>query len=189
MKSSRILGALATAALALGIQPGPVHADYYTIADPDEGVASLTDITGFTARHGSENLVVKVRFVDLRRNSLAGLSIFVDSDRTRKGPERVLGTGLGDGTDYALTRARRWRSVGERVDCDYDVRVKWGQDKIRARFARECFERAGILRVSVQMTDFHDGSHPVTDWAPRRRGWSLPIGAAKGQVQARSVNR
>lgn len=179
MKTPRILGVVAATALALGVLASPAHADYYSIADPDDATPSRTDITGITARHGSENLVVKVRFADLRRNSRAGLSIFVDSDRTRRGPDHALGTGLGDGTDYALTRARRWRSVGGHVDCDYDLRIKWGQDRARARISRECFDRAGLVRVSVKMTDYHDASHPVTDWAPRARRWSFPIQAAE----------
>lgn len=189
MKSTRFLGVLATTALALGTFVSPAQADYYNIADPDKRVPSLTDITGITARHGSENLSVKVRFVDVRRTSHAGMSIFIDSDRTRKGPELVLGTGLGDGTDYALTRARGWKRAGARVDCDYDLQIKWGQERARARVSRDCFDRAGLVRVSVKMTDVSDGSHPVIDWAPEARRWSLNIQAEERLTEARTVTR
>lgn len=184
MKSLRILGTLTTTVLALGTFVGPAQADYYNIADPDQRVPSLTDITGFSARHGSEKLTVKVRFVDVRRTSHAGMSIFIDSDRTRKGPELVLGTGLGDGTDYSLTRAIGWKRAGARVDCDYDLAIKWGQERARAQLARECFDRAGLVRVAVKMTDVSDGSRPVIDWAPQARRWSLEIQAAERLTEA-----
>jgi fructose-specific component phosphotransferase system IIB-like protein len=168
--------ALALAALIAA----PAHAEFYSIDDPADASASLTDIYGIEANHGSENLLVKVRFNELMRTSAAGISVFIDSDRSVQGPEYVLSSGLGDGTDYVLTAADGWRGSEDRIKCDYAARPKWGNDVFRAVISRDCFDRAASVRVSVKMGDQADGSHPVVDWAPKRHRWSLPIASGLG---------
>lgn len=171
----------AVAALLLaGLTAAPAHAEYYAIDDPADASASLTDIYALEARHGANNLLVRVRFNELMRSSAAGVSIFIDTDREAKGPEYVLSSGLGDGTDYVLTAADAWRGSDRRVDCDYAARPKWGKDVFRALISRDCLAAAGSVRVSVKMVDQADGSHPVADWAPTRRRWSLPIASGLG---------
>lgn len=169
------------AALALtGMIAAPAHAEFYSIDDPADASGSLTDIYGIEANHGSENVLVKVRFNELMRSSAAGVSVFFDTDRTSKGPEYVLSSGLGDGTDYVLTSAEGWRGSDHRIRCDYSARPKWGNDVFRAVISRDCFDRVGSVRVSVKMVDQADGSHPVVDWAPKRHRWSLPIASGLG---------
>jgi hypothetical protein len=171
----------AGAALVLaGLTAAPASAEFYGIDDPADASASLTDIYGIEATHGRENLRVKVRFNELMRSSAAGLSIFIDSDRDVKGPEYVLSSGLGDGTDYVLTRAEAWRGSDNRVKCDYVARPKWGKDLFRTVISRACFDSADTIRVSVKMVDQADGSHPVVDWVPKRHRWSLPIESGLG---------
>ena len=176
MKRS-IAGGVAAAALTATLIASPAHAEYYSIEDPADASASLSDMYGMRVRHGAEVVNVGVTFADLRRNSAAGLSVFVDTVRTRPGPEFVLSSGLGDGTDYALTKARRWQGYGEHIDCDYEARVKWGMDRFRTLISPDCFGSPEELRVSVKMGDVADASHPVTDWVPERRKWSLWLAA------------
>lgn len=169
------------AALALtGLTGAPAHAEFYSIDDPADASGSLTDIYGVEANHGSENVLVKVRFNELMRSSAAGVSVFFDTDRTVRGPEYVLSSGLGDGTDYVLTSAQGWRGSDHRIRCDYSARPKWGNEVFRAVISRDCFDRVGSVRVSVKMVDQADGSHPVVDWAPKRHRWSLPIASGLG---------
>ncbi|MBD3914575.1 hypothetical protein [Nocardioides hwasunensis] len=164
------------AALALAaLVAAPAQAEFYSIDDPADATASLTDITGLEVNHGGDNLLVKVRFEELMRSSAAGVSVFIDTDRSRKGAEYVLSSGLGDGTDYVLTRARGWRPIDQVVRCDYTARPKWGNDVFRAVISRDCLGRPASVRVSVKMGDQADGSRPVVDWAPKRHRWSLPI--------------
>jgi hypothetical protein len=171
----------AGAALVLaGLTVAPASAEFYGIDDPADASASLTDIYSIDANHGRENLRVRVRFNELMRSSAAGLSIFIDSDRSEKGPEYVLSSGLGDGTDYVLTEADGWRGSDDRVRCDYAARPKWGRDVFRAVVSRDCFDRVPSVRVSVKMVDQADGSTPIVDWAPKRQRWSLPIGSGLG---------
>lgn len=174
--------ALATgSALALAVlAAAPAHAEFYSIDDPDDASASLSDIYGFEANHGSDNLRVKIYFNELVRSSAAGVSIFIDTDRDVQGPEYVLSSGLGDGTDYVLTEAGAWRGSDNRVKCDYAARPRWGKNTFRAVISRDCFDSAASVRVSVKMVDQADGSHPVVDWAPKRHRWSLPIASGLG---------
>lgn len=179
MRSRIALTAGVALALA-GLAVVPAHAEFYEIDDPADAGASVSDVYGLYAQHGRENLLVKVRFNDLMRSSAAGVSVFIDTDRRAKGPEYVLSSGLGDGTDYVLTAADGWRGSDDRTRCDYAARPRWGKDVFRAVISRDCLDRAGKVRVSVKMVDQADGSHPVVDWAPQRRRWSLPIAANPG---------
>ena len=179
MKRS-LTGGTAAAVLAATMIAPPAHAEYYSVDDPADASASLTDIYGIDAMHGSENLLVRVRFNELVRSSAAGVSVFIDTDRGAKGPEYVLSSGLGDGTDYVLTEADGWRGSDDRVDCSYAARPKWGNDVFRAVISRSCFDRAPSVRVSVKMVDQADGSQPVADWAPKRKRWSLPVASGLG---------
>ena len=170
----------AGAALVIaGLTVAPANAEFYGIDDPADASASLTDIYSIDANHGRENLRVRVRFNELMRSSAAGLSIFIDSDRGTKGPEYVLSSGLGDGTDYVLTEADGWRGSDTRVKCDYAARPRWGKDVFRAVISRDCFDRAPTVRVSVKMGD-QAGAERVVDWVPKRRRWSLPIESGLG---------
>ena len=174
MRTRISLAAIPALGLA-ALLAAPAHAEFYSIDDPADAKASLTDIYGIEANHGSDNVLVKVRFNELMRSSAAGVSVFFDTDRDARGPEYVLSSGLGDGTDYVLTEADGWRGSDERVSCDYVARPKWGQEVFRAVLSRACFDRVPSLRISVKMVDQADGSHPVRDWAPKRKRWTLPI--------------
>lgn len=176
----RIALAAGSALVLAGLTAAPAHAEFYSIDDPDDASASLSDVYGVEANHGSDNLRVKVYFNELMRSSAAGLSIFIDTDRGEWGPEYVLSSGLGDGTDYVLTEAEAWRGSDNRVTCDYAARPRWGKDVFRAVISRDCLDDASSVRVSVKMVDQADGSHPVVDWVPKRRRWSLPIAPGLG---------
>jgi hypothetical protein len=166
---------IVSALVVAGLLAAPAHAEEFSIDDPADAATSLTDIYGLEARHGGDNLLVKVRFNELMRSSAAGVSIFIDTDRDVKGPEYVLSSGLGDGTDYALTEADGWRGSDSRVDCTYEAQPKWGKDLFRALISRECLDEASAVRVSVKMVDQADGTTSVVDWAPKRHRWGLSI--------------
>ena len=178
MKRS-LTGGIAAAALAATMIAPPAHAEYYSVVDPPDATASLTDVLNVRVRHGADEVNVVVSFADLRRSSAAAASVFFDTVKSRRGPEYVLTSGLGDGTDYVLREAVRWRGRGEPVDCDYRARPKWARDTFRTVLSRACFgdpEEIEEIRASVKMGDLTDGSHPVIDWAPGRRQWSSWLG-------------
>lgn len=177
---TRISLAVGSALVLATLTAASADAEFYSIDDPADASPSLSDISGIEVNHGSENLRVKVYFDDLVRSSAAGVSIFIDTDRNDKGPEYVLSSGLGDGTDYVLTEAEAWRGSDNRVKCAYAARPRWGKDVFRAVISRDCFDRVSTVRVSVKMADQTDGSHPVVDWVPKRHRWSLPVASGLG---------
>ncbi len=176
MKHTMALAGVALAA-AVALVPTAARATTQTLPDAAETPQSRTDVVSTTVRHSRTDMVVRVRFDDLRRRNDAGLSTYVDVDRGRRGPEYVLNTGLNDGTDYQLSRVRRWQAVGAPLQCDHSVRLRWTQDVAVVRIARGCLADPSSLRVSVLMTDLYDGVHAVVDWSPatRRFGtWLAP---------------
>lgn len=155
------------AGLLGGLLAAPAHAERGGYDDPADATASLNDIYALDVVHGAEQVSVGVHVDDLRARSdagPAGLTVFLDGDPARKGPELALTTGLQAGTDYQLLRVRRWRLVGEPLGCDHQVRLRFRPDVVRVRVARTCLGDPDRVRVAVKMLDEYDGSHPVVDW-------------------------
>ena len=175
MRTSTLGGAVATAALALTtLVAAPAQAELYGIDDGPDASGSLNDIHSLSVRHGAGKVVVRTTFADLRRNAVAGMSIFLDTDRGDRGPEYRLGTGLSDGTDYLLAAVEGWVDDGQPVTgCFYALRLRWARDFSRAAIDRDCLGTPAEVRVTVKMRDDFDASHPITDWAPGTRRWSL----------------
>ncbi|WP_244927671.1 hypothetical protein [Nocardioides sp. W7] len=151
----------------------PASAEFGSFPDPADAQASLTDIRELRVAHGLQRVTVTVRFTDLRAESdagPAGLTVFLDANPARRGPELALTTGLHQGTDYQLVRVRRWRLVGEPLTCEHSLRLRPARDFARIRVARTCLRDPARVRVAAQMIDQYDGSHPVVDWyrGPRR---------------------
>jgi hypothetical protein len=178
----RLLGAagiLTMVATLVATTAAPASAERLGLDDPaDVGGASLSDILAVTVVHAPKKLVVRVDFAELEPTSDAGpssLSIFVDTDRSAKGPEFRIGTGLQAGTDYQLVRMKKWKAVGEALTCPHVVRLRFDTNRARARISRSCLGNPQKVRIGVKMTDLYDGSHPVVDWLGKWRYLSLPI--------------
>ena len=167
------------ALLLLTTAATPAYAERLGLDDPaDVGGASLSDILAVSAIHGPKRVITRVDFAELEPTSDGGpssLSIFIDTDRSARGPEFRIGTGLQDGTDYQLVRMVKWKAVGEALSCRHAVKVDFDADRVRARVNRGCLGNPEKVRIGVKMTDLFDGSHPVVDWLGTRRFLSLPI--------------
>lgn len=174
---SRVRAGVATAlvatlaGVAVVLSAGVASAETARVVDALGDVAHPVDISTVTVRHTDRAVVVRVRHEDLRRRGSAGLSVFVDSDAARNGPEFVLGGGLFEGTDYLLTGARGWRSDNRVVECSYRMRVNWDRDLSVVRMDRGCFDDAERVRVAVRASgETEPGSTQwVTDWAGEAR--------------------
>lgn len=168
---ARLLVLAATTAL-LATVTAPAVAETAAVRDGADTTASLHDIRQVRVAHAPRNVFVATSFTDLRRRSAAGpagLTVFVDSNPDRPGPERAVVTGLQTGTDYQLVRVRNWRLVGDPLSCDHDVRLDFRRDVAHVRVNRACLGNPAQVRVAVRMVDEYDGSHPVTDWMKGRR--------------------
>lgn len=171
MNARRTVRGLAlTIACAIALTATAAYAEEVVVNDGADATASLTDIRKVRIDHGSEQLRVRVNFPDLRKKASAGLNIYFDKTDERRGPEFGLATPLFSGGDYSLMRMKRWQFLGDkRVECDYDVRLRWKRDVLVFTADRDCFGDPDQLRVGTKMVDRYDGSHPVTDWLIGRR--------------------
>jgi hypothetical protein len=174
---SRRLAATASALVALplaavlsaALSAAPAHAEAAGFRDPADAVGSPTDVRRVRINHTDRALRLRVGFTDLRRTGASGLSVFVDTDRGRRGPERVLSAGLFDGTDYLMFRSRGWQVRGEPLSCSYRVGLDYADDVARVRIARGCLTRADQVRVALRMTDDNGDDGTITDWLGERR--------------------
>ena len=167
--TAAVTGAVAAATL---LAP-PASAENLRVTDARDATASVHDVTAVAVRHGAERTAVVVTFDDLRPDGIADLSIYVDTDAGRRGPELRLGARLAEQTEHAVVAMTGWR-VDEEVECASALRVDHERDRATYRVDDACLGDVDRLRVAVKVKDLFDGSHPVTDWAPDRRsftGW------------------
>jgi len=157
-----------TAALLAVLPPlalaAPAHAARRVVVDGNDSTA-LADLYRLTVKNGP---VVKVvlRFDDLVRPATrAGQSagIFIDTDRSRPGPEFGLGGGLNDGTDYQLGRMRRWTWVGDPLRCTYEGEFDWRKDTATYLVSPECLGDYDRIRVGVEASEYVE-DEGVSDW-------------------------
>ena len=172
----------ATVLVALSfVLAGPAAAESVGVADPEDvGGASLSDIRKVKANHGETQLFVKVRFTELEPETESGgssLSLFVDTDPARKGPEFRLASGLQYGTDYQLVRMVDWRPVGEPLSCRHSLKLDFDANVLKAHMGRACLGSPAEVRVGARMIDMYDASHPVTDWLKKPRGFTRWLSA------------
>ncbi|WP_166139778.1 DOMON domain-containing protein [Nocardioides ochotonae] len=169
------LAAGAVAATVLGTA-APAAAERGSYTDPADATASLNDLRRVTVAHNDGPLRLRVRVTDLRATSdggPAGLSVWVDTDRSTRGPDLRLGTGLQSGTDYQLVRTTGWKPSSEVLTCPYSVRLRPAKDVVDLRISRPCLGGdTDEVRVAVLMDDRFDPSHPVRDWLGARRSFT-----------------
>lgn len=165
------------AVLSAGLSAGPAYAESAGFRDPADAAGSPTDIRHVRINHTQRALRLRVAFTDLRRTGSSGMSVFVDTDRARRGPERVLSAGLFDGTDYLMFRTRGWQVRGEPLSCSYRLWLDYADDVARVRMARGCLTRAGRVRVALRMTDDNGNDGTITDWLGERRQFTRWLAA------------
>ncbi len=154
---------------------GPARAESTVVRDGADATASLTDIRKVRVNHRAQDLVVKMRFTDLRPKSEAGsssIAIFLDINKQRKGPEFGVLSGLQNGTDYSLLRMKKWKPVGDPLTCPHELDLQFAKDRLVLKVSRDCLREVPRVRVGAKMTDEYDGSHPVVDWLEGPRNWT-----------------
>lgn len=119
---------------------------------------------------------VKVRVVhrDLVRSYRSGssMSVFLDTDRDRTGPEFVFLGGTFEGSDYALVRADGWKAASrtaEPLRCGYDMKLDYAKDAALVRIDRACLGRPGAVRVEVKTGGELASGDTAVDWLGRPR--------------------
>ena len=168
--------ALSATVLALGLA-GPAAADSIGVRDPRD-TSHGSDLRSVHLSNGDRNVVVTTTHTNLRRDfrSGSGGAVYVDTDRSDKGPEYVFVGGFFSGTDYALLHTegfghRRW---GERVDGSHEMRVDYADEQVRMRMSRQALGHPGRVRVAVRVSGTRrDGtSHGLVDWLGEPRSFT-----------------
>ena len=174
--------ALAAAALAFGIV-GPAHAELYGLDDPQDTFHG-SDLRAVQIRNGEHRLVVTTHHDNLVRAPKSGSSgaVYIDTDKSDKGPEYVFVGGYFAGTDYQLLHTegfgpKRW---GKPVDGAFSMRIDYAEDTVRMKMSRGAIGKAGKVRIAVRVSGTRtDGtSHGLIDWLGEPRTFTPWI--AKG---------
>ncbi len=181
LSSSTIRGIAAGAALsALGaaVFAGAASAETVVFHDARGDISHGADIQ--RVRVVNDGAVrVKVVHRDLVRSYRSGssLSVFIDTNRRRTGPEFVFQGGTFEGSDYALVKAQGWKAAkgqAEPMRCDYGMKLNYVENTALVRIARSCLGNPGAIRVEVKTGGEHvaQGNEPATtevDWLGRPR--------------------
>ncbi len=107
---------------------------------------------------------------DLVRSFRSGSSgsVFLDTDRSRKGPEYVFSGGFHAGTDYQLSHADGWRAARP-VHGRYELRLDYAGDVAHIRISRAALGAPGKVRVAVVTGGEQADGDIVRDWLGERR--------------------
>jgi hypothetical protein len=174
LATASALSAVATLSLA-----GAAAADTGVFTDARGDLDHGADIHRVRVVNG-EQVKIKVVHRDLVRSYESGSSIavFIDTDRTRKGPEFVFLGGTFEGADYALLKAEGWKRANDRQvplrGGTYLMKLDYDKDTAVIRIDREVLRSPGAVRVEVKTGGemVPDGSKPATnevDWLGARR--------------------
>jgi hypothetical protein len=175
-RSRRILIALAAAAVAASVA-SPASAAERTFEDQKGDVRGGFDIESVRVVNTGKWIKIRTHHRNLRYGGSqnGGVSVYIDTVRRRNGPEVRFSGPVGFDGDYSLSLVRRWRPVGDPVNCQ---RLRYGvnyqRDVVRFAVPRRCLDRAydhrvGKIRVAVQTSQNRaHGPVPRYDWAPKR---------------------
>ena len=107
------------------------------------------DIRNVRVINGEEQLRINVVHRDLVRSFRSGssISVFIDTDRTRTGPEFVFTGGTFEGADYALLKADGFKAAGNRQvplnGGTYIMKLDYARDVARISIDQVVLERPG----------------------------------------------
>lgn len=176
----------ATAALvsALGVTAlaGPASAETVVFKDAAGDLDHGADLRRVRVVN-DEQVRVKVVHDDLVRSYESGssLSVFIDTDRQRKGPEFVFLGGTFEGADYALLPAKGWRRASDRQvplhGGMYIMKLNYAKDTATIRFDREVLGNPRAIRVEVKTGGelVPEGDEPATtgvDWLGKAKDFT-----------------
>jgi hypothetical protein len=152
----RVAGAAAVSALGITALAAPALAATSDFVDARGDMSQGADIRKVRVVNEDEQLKIKVVHRDLVRSFRSGsrLSVFIDTDRTRTGPEYVFQGGTFEGADYALLKAEGFQAAGNRQvplhGGSYIMRVDYVKDVARIRIDQVVIGGPAKVRVEVK---------------------------------------
>lgn len=168
--------ALSAAALTIGLA-GPASAAGIGVRDPRD-TAHGSDLRAVHLRNGDRNVVVVTTHTNLRRDPKTGSAgaVYIDTDRSDKGPEFVFVGGYFAGTDYQLLHTEGFghKQWGAPVDGSYRMTVDYAHEHVRMQMSRQALGHAGRIRIAVRVSGTRsDGtSTGLVDWLGEPRSFT-----------------
>lgn len=157
-----LAGSVASLLAASLIASPAAVADTYVFGDPADDIRAGADIRKVRVTN-ERRVVVVVRHRDLRRAATPGVSVMVDNNRRRPGPEFSVDLNINE---LYVWPVRRWKRYGDApIGCPVTGRLDYQADLTRVVMARgdKCLRHRGPVRVSVAASG---------DWAPGYRRFS-----------------
>ena len=162
MRRVAVLLAAALFASSLVSFATPANADSATFKDGNSrGSMDIRRVRVINEKRLTVRVVVK----DLRRRAGAGsVSVWLDKNARRSGPEFHIGSGLWE-SDWQIGRTTGWRFTRGPLNCPIDQRLLFKRDVIVFQTGRGCLGRYGKVRVSV--TTYGGARGRLVDHSPR----------------------
>jgi hypothetical protein len=174
--------ALSVAALTLGLA-GPAYADSIGVKDPQDTFHG-SDLRAVQVKNGIDNVVVITHHTNLRRDPRTGSAgaVYVDTDRSDRGPEFVFVGGYYEGTDYQLIETegfgrKNWVAP---VSGSYELTVDYAKERVRMRMSRQALGNPEKVRVAVRVSGTRtDGtSTGLVDWLGEPHSFTMWVDEA-----------
>jgi hypothetical protein len=163
-----MIGAL-LAAVIPAVVAQPAYAASDSLRDPAGDLASGADIRSVRI-YNERPIVVKVFHRDLRRSASPSVSVYIDTNVSRSGPEYVLNVSVWE---WYMWRTRGWRAVGGYpLASTYFGRFDYSTEVTTVRIPRRSLGYPGHIRVSVVARD----GRGAPDHAPRYHAFSPWLG-------------
>lgn len=174
--------ALSVAALTLGLA-GPAYADSIGVKDPEDTYHG-SDLRAVQLKHGADNVVVITHHSNLHRDPKTGSAgaVYLDTDRSNRGPEFVFVGGYYEGTDYQLLETEgfgRKNWIGP-ASGSYEMNVDYAKERVRMRMSRQTLGNPDEVRVAVRVSGNRtDGtSWGLVDWLGEPRSFTMWVDKA-----------
>lgn len=178
----RIAAAAVVSAVGTTVLAGAASAETRVFKDERGDIAHGADIHRVRVVN-DEQVRVNVVHRDLRRSYKSGSSItvFIDTDRQRKGPEFVFLGGTFEGSDYELLKAKGWKRAGDQPaplhGGSYIMKLDYAEDVARIRIDRVVLGNPKAVRVEVKTggENVPQGEEPATtekDWLGQPRDFT-----------------
>jgi hypothetical protein len=177
----RVAGVAAVSALGITAFAGTALAQTSVFRDAHGDMSQGADIRRVRVVNGEDQLKINVVHRDLVRSFRSGssLSVFIDTDPARPGPEFVFTGGTFEGADYALLKADGFKAAGNRQvplhGGSYQMRLDYVDDVARISIDQVVLKDPAKVRVEVKTGAemLPEGGAPASnevDWlnAPQR---------------------
>ena len=152
----RVAGVAAVSALSITAFAGTALAETAVFKDAHGDMSQGADIRKVRVINGEERLKINVVHRDLVRSFRSGssISVFIDTDATRKGPEYVFVGGTFEGADYALLKAEGFEAADDQQvplhGGTYAMKLDYVDDVARITIDQVVLKDPAQVRVEVK---------------------------------------